>query len=137
MSTSHVSSGDILFHYGEAAFTMMILKKGKLRYFIGEQQLEVQPGTCISEGSLWTRWIHRGMLAAVEETTILVLDAEQFQSIVSTFEIATKSDPAEYAQEFVAMLNANEDDLTDLPLCKGACALQRSPSSVGGHKVKW
>lgn len=117
MVTSHVSNGDILFHYGETSSSMLMCKRGSLCYFYGENEVTVGAGMWLTEAALWTHWVHRGMLAALDDSTMFQLDADSFQNIVSTFEISTKSDPAAYARNFVAALNTcTEEDVTDLPL---------------------
>lgn len=115
MSRDSNSMGDIIFHYGEHSETMMILKVGVMKYTWGggnEKIIDV-PGFWLSEAPLWTNWIHRGILYAVEDTISFNLDAPSFHKIVSDFKLSN-FDPAHYAKEFVQTLNA-QDAVTDLP----------------------
>jgi len=65
-----------------------------------------------TEASLWTRWIHRGTLKAVSECTLLAMDADKFQRIISPF---PTHHAHLYASAFVELLNVLDNSaLTDL-----------------------
>merc|ERR1712107_282568 len=69
----------------------------------------------MAEALLWTRWMHCGTLKADVESTLLVLDAEKFQRIVSPF---PTDHCHRYASAFVERLNVSErtKTMTDLIL---------------------
>mmetsp|Transcript_19935 Transcript_19935/g.56178 ORF Transcript_19935/g.56178 Transcript_19935/m.56178 type:complete len:837 (+) Transcript_19935:198-2708(+) len=112
------SQGDVIFHHGETAIGMILVKSGVVRYSWGgskdRETQEVQEHGYISEAALWVRWVHRGVLTVAEDSIIIQVNAESFQSIVSQFE-QMSFDPSEYAAWFVDQLNASEEEVTDLP----------------------
>jgi len=121
MTTSAFSKEDVIFHFGESATRMFIVRSGSMKYAWGAASSEqLGEGRCISEAPLWTHWSHRGVLTAREDTIVFCVVAELFQAIVSRFEIAV-FDPGDYAIRFVSsMNNTPNEELTDLPLPKTA-----------------
>merc|ERR1712194_154687 len=66
----------------------------------------------LCESALWTQWTYCGTAKSDQRTRILVIDADKFQNIVSTFPTDHAST---YATVFVTELNQEDhDDLTDL-----------------------
>jgi hypothetical protein len=119
MSICSNSTGDIIFHFGEQSDKMRMLKQGELKYTwlsknLARDQL-IEVGDWISEGPLWTQWVHRGVLTAVEDSITFILDAATFHKIVLDFKLLS-FDPADYAYDFVQQLNDMEDEVSDLPL---------------------
>jgi len=115
-----VSHGDVIFNHGEIPTNpkMYFLCSGEcVCVHCHWADAYLNEGTWISEGSLWTRWKHRGMLAAVADTRLCVLDAKTFQDIVAEFDHSDGNfDPKQHAHEFVERVNRDPDNLTDLPL---------------------
>jgi len=87
------------------------------------------PGNWISEQGLWTRWSHRGILSAVEDSVVFNLDTNVFQEIVNAFEQAS-FDPGQYATDFVDKMNTTEEDVTDLPLVDAASSWRGDREAV-------
>jgi len=131
MSTSAYSKDDVIFHFGETASRMLIVRSGSLTYSWGAASSEqLGEGRCIAEAPLWTHWSHRGVLTAREDTIVFCVIAELFQAIVSRFEIAV-FDPGDYANRFVRSLNSTPtEELTDLPLPKTAARRLRGRSGL-------
>jgi hypothetical protein len=118
LSTTTNHHGDIIFHFGESCDRMRMLKSGQLKYTWPRKDenetVNIEEGTWISEGPLWTEWVHRGVLTAADDSVIFNLTAEIFHKIVADFKLLC-FDPSDYAQEFVERLNEAEE-VTDLPL---------------------
>lgn len=118
VSINLVSAGDIIFNPGEALVRpkMFFVNNGLLQYtsFSGRRFL-ISDGQWLSEQTLWTDWVHRGTLRALEDSRLRVLDASEFQVIVSQFQHVDTFDPRVYAQDFVAQLNNMPGEITDLP----------------------
>merc|ERR1712228_279933 len=74
---------------------------------------DLTQGQWISEPVLWTHWMHRGMLRAVSDSRLCLLDAHKFQDVVSTFD-HDEFNPKVYASGFVDGLNSTKDMLTDI-----------------------
>eukprot|EP00416_Gambierdiscus_australes_P007984 CAMPEP_0171144906 /NCGR_PEP_ID=MMETSP0766_2-20121228/146727_1 /TAXON_ID=439317 /ORGANISM="Gambierdiscus australes, Strain CAWD 149" /LENGTH=571 /DNA_ID=CAMNT_0011608787 /DNA_START=103 /DNA_END=1819 /DNA_ORIENTATION=- len=134
VTVSANSTGDVIFHLGEASSGMAIVKSGRLRYAWGSIKAPtltfVEEGAYIAEAALWVHWVHRGSLTVVEDSIVFHVAAESFQAIVSQFE-QTSFDPSEYAEWFVAVMNTSKEELTDLPLDKAkekalSASLQKS-----------
>merc|ERR1711972_1253157 len=95
---------------------MYFVLLGNLQY-IGEDEEAniIVPGNWTSEGTLWTKWTHRGFLTATDNCRLSYLDAESFHEIVTTFEHPPNCDPSLYAAHFVNTLNEmEEDEITDI-----------------------
>jgi hypothetical protein len=113
-----MSSGDIVFSAGEKSSTprMFIVTKGRLQYTgtQGTAQL-VTPhgGMVIAEAALWTSWMHRGILVAIGESSLMALDADKFKTIVTQFE-HSGLDPIQYALRFLEQLNDLGDYASDI-----------------------
>lgn len=120
-SMSSVSSGDVIFNAGEipAKPKMYFVTRGTLQYeSMSGMDYPVAEGTYLSEATLWTPWMHRGMLTASSDCRLCILDAKKFQEIAGSFHhsmVDPEIDPRAYAAEFVAHLNSTEEELTDLP----------------------
>mmetsp|Transcript_118053 Transcript_118053/g.220636 ORF Transcript_118053/g.220636 Transcript_118053/m.220636 type:complete len:914 (+) Transcript_118053:152-2893(+) len=123
---SSVSFGDVIFNAGEipAKPKMYFVTNGVLQYeSMSGEETEVAEGTYIAEATLWTQWMHRGMLTASTDARLCVLDSKKFQEIAGSFHhsmVDPEMDPRAYAAEFVSALNEAKDDdeLTDLPRMK-------------------
>jgi len=121
MSMTTDSSGDVLFHPGEVAERMIIVNNGTLEYNFCEpgtagktSTTKVGPNQWLSEMALWTNWAHRGLLTAVEDSLLFLLDAKKFQAIVGHFE-HVGFNPQDYAVKFVELMNNSATEVTDLP----------------------
>lgn len=112
-----LSRGDVLFSESEITVNrrMFFVCDGKFMYLQDvkkEGGTEVVQGCWLSEAVLWTAWTHRGTLQAVNEGSLLALNAEEFAGIVSTFPTVHVFN---YAAKFVQGLNDSScDDLTDI-----------------------
>lgn len=114
----HLHTGDQLFTAGEASKypKMFFLMTGALVYRTpGTWATEVVlgAGAWATEANLWVHWVHVGELAALKDATILALDSETFQQIVSKF-VAQTSFVVAYAKSFVAYLNHRKTVPSDL-----------------------
>lgn len=115
MSTLLLATGDIVFSKGELPREpkMFIMSRGQLEYAgAGELQLVVEK-TIVAEAALWTVWRHQGVLTALSDVKLFMLDARTFQEIGERFKELGTFDCRLYAQDFVAMLN-KADPPTDL-----------------------
>jgi len=116
MSTNTYSRDDVIFHFGEASSKMQIVRSGLLTYSWAASSEQLSEGRWLSEAALWTDWVHRGVLTAIEDSIVFAVNAQMFQNIVGMFELSV-FDPCDYACRFVrALNNASAEDLTDLPL---------------------
>jgi len=117
MSTSPITSGDIIFQPGEKPQNpqMWVLVEGLLTYVNSRNsEEEVTPGYWACEAVLWTDWITCGTLTAKTDSRLYTIDARQFQSIALQFNHSVFS-PLEYASRYVERLNNGEVELSDLP----------------------
>jgi len=113
--------GDMVFTEGEIPpipHMYFVMSGGKLTYHTMSNQPAntsvVHLGDWACEAILFTPWIHCGTLRVKADCTMLVLDAEVFQSIVSRSEIQGLPVYA-YGTRFVSWLNSlTEEELTDL-----------------------
>merc|ERR1712232_890056 len=100
MSTRAYSLGDVIFHFGESAESMIFVKTGLAKYTWGDENTQtLTKGEWISEAPLWTEWAHRGILYAVDDCVMILLNAAAFLHTVSQFEMADFT-PGEYATNF-------------------------------------
>merc|ERR1711920_288474 len=112
-----VSDGDVLFSAGEipAQPKMYFACRGYLSYTTNGADVSVlKDGGYISEGVLWTPWMHQGVLTAVGNARLCILDSLKFQNISGQFEHPAHFDPRAYAKHFVRALNAAEGEITDM-----------------------
>jgi len=125
----YLSPGDCLFVSGESPNEpqMYFLTRGTMVYTsISPEQEDIgakptketlAAGQWVAEPVLWCTWMHRGMLRATSECTLLALDARCFQTIVSQYH-TQNFHPSDYAAEFVKHLNmigmAEDGVLSDL-----------------------
>jgi hypothetical protein len=130
MSMTQYSKGDMIFHVGQTAAAMMILKSGTLRYrwipvdhtTLGHDAQRkdefLVSGQWVAEAALWAaHWAHKGELRAMEHSCVCDISSSQLAKIIKEFELVTEQDPADYAQEFVDEVNAlHDEDLSDLPV---------------------
>jgi len=115
---SQMSAGDVIFSTGEIPARPMfyIIDDGSLEYVsLTGEQTSLAKDDFISEQNLWVPWTHRGELNVLMETRLCMLDAKEFQNIVSQFE-HPDFDPATYAADFVTRLNETTKELTDMGL---------------------
>jgi hypothetical protein len=121
MSTLLVSHGDIIFTVGEIPVNpqMYIVCNGIMEYVPAAGAVtEVSSEQWLSEGALWTHWMHRGVLKGTTDGRLCVLDAKLFAGIVSMFDDQAV-DPKDYAVHYVDQLNEAEKEglaITDLPM---------------------
>lgn len=116
MSMLHLAEGDVVFGKGEVPTEpkMYFVVKGALEYLGGwYEAVPVLERQWISEAALWTRWQHRGTLAATGDAKIAVLDASSFQEIVVRFKASGGVDLKLYAADFVDFMNT-ADEVSDL-----------------------
>jgi len=100
---SAVSPGDLVFNNGEmpSAPKMYFIVSGGLQYTTASGSVhDVASGDWLSEGTLWTPWMHRGDLEALRESRLCTIDAKNFQELVCQFEHAG-FDPKDHAAHFV------------------------------------
>lgn len=113
------SPGDVIFDTGEnpKTPTMYFVIQGELEYAHVSglrSSATVTHGEWLSEAVLWTSWTHRGCLTATTDCLLTLVDAQQFQDIVSQFEHGDFN-PADYAHDFVTRLNREHpNDISDL-----------------------
>mmetsp|Transcript_28758 Transcript_28758/g.52549 ORF Transcript_28758/g.52549 Transcript_28758/m.52549 type:complete len:315 (-) Transcript_28758:232-1176(-) len=115
-----VSSGDVIFSAGESPPhpKMYFVVHGSLTYYpfdgVSSGFQELRGGHWVAEATLWTEWIHHGLLKAATECRLCVLDAKRFQNIVIQFE-HSDFNPKSYATDFIHSLN-DAEEVNDLPL---------------------
>eukprot|EP00929_Paragymnodinium_shiwhaense_P020361 TRINITY_DN13600_c0_g1_i1.p1 TRINITY_DN13600_c0_g1~~TRINITY_DN13600_c0_g1_i1.p1 ORF type:complete len:913 (+),score=227.83 TRINITY_DN13600_c0_g1_i1:133-2871(+) len=118
MSVASVSEGDVIFHAGETPLIPRMIfattegGSSILQYTTATEKIVISESEWVSEATLWTTWVHRGTMMSIKDNRLYLLDAKEFQRVVTQFEIAG-FDPRLYAQEFVSMLNST-DCVTDL-----------------------
>lgn len=89
------------------------MKDDDVRVIKDDETISIQ---WISEATLWTRWMHRGALQAVDDCRLCILDSTTFQDIVTEFD-HPEFNPKMYAFQFVEMLNdMGLEHITDLPM---------------------
>lgn len=99
--------GEVLFQAGDVPnrAKMFFITSGILQYkregSIGI--VNVNSDGWLSEGALWTRWVHRGVVMALTDARLLALSSQKFQEVVSNF--PTDNVPL-YAAQFVDQLNS-------------------------------
>lgn len=110
------SAGDVIFNLGEnpSQPQMYFVVRGTLQYVshCGEVT-DIGAGQWVAEASLWTRWIHMGVLTATSDCRLCRLDSLAFQDIVGHFEHVDFC-PAQYAREFLYHLNHTDVEISDL-----------------------
>merc|ERR1711977_274152 len=89
ISWKKLARGDSLFQPGELATHMYFVTVGRLHYVKVDSKLEekeewVDKGEdWIAEPVLWTaEWVHLGVLTAVTECELLLIDASSFGEVV-------------------------------------------------------
>lgn len=116
MSQLLVSAGDVVFMPGEVPSPpqMFIVCSGELSYHTMSGAISyVEVGHWISEATLWTPWIHQGMLKVSSDCRLCRLDATKFLEFTARFD--PDFDIRKYARAFVTAMNNGEMDLSDLP----------------------
>lgn len=114
---SLVSSGDVIFSTGEipAEPKMYVVCSGTLQYTHDDGMIStVEKGRFLAEATLWTKWMHRGVLTATSDCRLCTLDATKFQVISGQFS-QSYFNPKIYAAAFVDALN-QQGTYSDLPL---------------------
>merc|ERR1719393_983832 len=97
-----VSSGE--FHYcaDEAVLASTSRNTDRLAYSCGTDL--IKPGHFLCEAVLWTRWNHQGELTAMQDSSVMAIDALSFGAVIVQHSapcvIMTK-----YAQHFIYHLN--------------------------------
>merc|ERR1719265_931650 len=107
MSTLLIATGDVIFNAGEIAGKpkMYIVCSGLLEYIpYNGSIMQVHSEMWLSEGAIWTKWMHRGVLKTVVEGRLCLLSASLFQDIVGCFDHA-EFDPRRYAAFYIDHLN--------------------------------
>lgn len=112
--------GDLLFSEGEIPPIphMYMCFSGRLFYHRLSDQTGLADSLLVGEWAcesvLWTPWVHCGTMRAKADCTLIVLDAEAFQTTVARSE--SQGVPVYlYGRAFVDWLNTvDEDQLTDL-----------------------
>eukprot|EP00928_Gymnodinium_smaydae_P008467 TRINITY_DN13083_c0_g8_i1.p1 TRINITY_DN13083_c0_g8~~TRINITY_DN13083_c0_g8_i1.p1 ORF type:complete len:720 (+),score=148.81 TRINITY_DN13083_c0_g8_i1:273-2432(+) len=130
---------DISFYEGESAKNMLVVQAGRLTYCCsntlsvskttdnktvseGHAVIPVDHGSWICEMVLWTEWVHRGQLRALEECELIKVEADQFSQVVRQ-EPSVLEFIREHAMWFMAWLQDNKTGVSDLDSpCLGAGA---------------
>merc|ERR1712176_1323375 len=136
-STWKVSLGDIIFNCGEVPSPpqMYVVVSGALRYtLIDGHGATVLEGQWVSEATLWTRWVHCGMLTAACDCRLYSINADEFQGISVQFQ-HSGFQPSDYAADFVKALDQCEVP-SDLPIGmeEKIRNSDRSPHGTESHK---
>jgi len=121
MSQLLVSAGDVVFMPGEVPHPpqMFIVCSGELSYhYMSGSLAYVEAGQWLAEGTLWTNWIHQGMLKAASDCRLVRLDASKFVSLTENFDV--DFDIRSYAKSFVKSMNCGLLDVSDLPFTEDA-----------------
>merc|ERR1711862_390743 len=93
-------------------YKMGTMPKGK-NVAMQAEVSEVMPPMWLCEANIWTsNWMYLGTIQATTESRLLVLNATEFQDIVSKFHTPS-FDPTLYGEGFVKALNAS-DKLSDV-----------------------
>jgi len=127
MSLLVVSNGDVLYMLGEVPSPprMFIVCSGELSYHSSVGAIAfLEAGQWISEATLWTTWTHQGMLKAVSDCRLCVLDATKFVELTESYD--HDFDIRLYAKTFVNSMNSGEIDATDLPFYEDADELMEA-----------
>mmetsp|Transcript_14225 Transcript_14225/g.40735 ORF Transcript_14225/g.40735 Transcript_14225/m.40735 type:complete len:1022 (+) Transcript_14225:2-3067(+) len=107
--------GDLLFSDFEVPSSkrMYFIVNGGLHYSQPRRlATPASKGMWMCEAFLWTHWSHCGTARAAQTSRLLALDAEKFQTLVSTF---PTPHARHYAELFVEAMNEFEiDELSDL-----------------------
>ncbi|CAK0866886.1 unnamed protein product [Prorocentrum cordatum] len=115
-----VARGDFLFYPGEAATHLFIVVEGSSEY----SRVDVSGNVCreavknnedwIAEPVLWTKWLHRGLLTALEDGDELAIDGKKFGEL-ARLNPKAHTFASKYAHNFIKWLNDQDPrDLTDI-----------------------
>jgi len=76
-----LSQCDILFHKGEPAAEMCIVRQGKLLYRHSSEgdSVPVEAGVWICEAILWLEWSHQGDMLASTDSQLIAVDSSKFR----------------------------------------------------------
>eukprot|EP00928_Gymnodinium_smaydae_P044916 TRINITY_DN29985_c0_g1_i1.p1 TRINITY_DN29985_c0_g1~~TRINITY_DN29985_c0_g1_i1.p1 ORF type:complete len:843 (-),score=175.50 TRINITY_DN29985_c0_g1_i1:205-2691(-) len=133
LSEMCLARGDLIFSCEEQSHAMFVVGSGMLQYDLGEiddglgpmLNLEdpdgeassaqyVSDGEWVTEAVLWVSWVHVGDLEATTESSIVVINSDQFGAAMQSNTVVWSS-VQRYAASFVNFLNnVSKDDLTDL-----------------------
>ncbi|CAK0884090.1 unnamed protein product [Prorocentrum cordatum] len=115
-----VASGDYLFYPGEEATHLWIVVEGSSEYTRRDssgilcREKVNNNEDWIAEPVLWTKWVHRGLLTALEDGDVLAIDGKKFCTLVRLNPKA-HSFASKYAHNFINWLNGLDmDELTDI-----------------------
>eukprot|EP00928_Gymnodinium_smaydae_P001057 TRINITY_DN10393_c0_g1_i2.p1 TRINITY_DN10393_c0_g1~~TRINITY_DN10393_c0_g1_i2.p1 ORF type:complete len:497 (-),score=18.23 TRINITY_DN10393_c0_g1_i2:37-1305(-) len=123
-SMEFAASGSIVFEMAEVPERpqMYFVSDGSLQYSpMTEHPTTVGQGQFLSEGALWTQWMHFGALSALSDCQLVKLHTEEFCQIVHQFRVCASDnilDPGDYAIEFVKRLNTTSVEISDLDMFK-------------------
>jgi len=112
--TKELARHDILFHAGEHCHQMVFVTEGELMYLPheclkdGDSQtsFSVTHGDWAAEATLWSHWLHLGMLQAETESRLVAIDSELFGEAMQHTGHDTWLLTHAYAVTFVQQLNA-------------------------------
>eukprot|EP00747_Dinoflagellata_sp_TGD_P065499 gnl/TRDRNA2_/TRDRNA2_154385_c5_seq1.p1 gnl/TRDRNA2_/TRDRNA2_154385_c5~~gnl/TRDRNA2_/TRDRNA2_154385_c5_seq1.p1 ORF type:complete len:247 (+),score=43.89 gnl/TRDRNA2_/TRDRNA2_154385_c5_seq1:3-743(+) len=109
-----LSTDDVLFNTGEAAYTMFFILSGKLEYLKAGKSTILFAGMWVGEPLLWTPWEYRGKLRCTTESKVVALDVRVFLDIVRDNHVAGP-EAGGYAMKAVEkMREVSLEDLSDL-----------------------
>jgi hypothetical protein len=116
-----LASKDCLFHPGEAATHLYIVVEGRFTYMrfdttgVLHKEIVDKGEDWIAEPAFWTkRWVHKGLLKAIEASDNLTINAAKFGDVVKLNPQAHQF-ASGYAQNYVLWLNSQEADaLSDI-----------------------
>jgi len=116
ISRKPLAHNDVFFVPGEYATHMSVVVNGHLSYVRVDSEGHEHPEDVskgedwISEPVLWARaWVHLGLLVAVKETDLLLVDPRKFGEVISLNPVA-HSLARTYARNFLHWLNTRQRD---------------------------
>jgi len=128
---------DVAFCTGEACVNAIFVDSGLLKYSHGVDEADVcnkearvseimrktgrtefDPnilvrGQCLSEAALWTKWDHCGQLYAVQDSSLLLMDAAHFARVIEDDDLSCIR-AVEYGRKFVWKLNHEIEEWSDV-----------------------
>jgi hypothetical protein len=119
-----LDNGQELFAEGQPGRYMYFVLSGVLNYYTEQwvadtweprmesESLTVEGGQWLSEPSLWVHWKHAGQLTAVEDASLVSLESERLQQVMSC-ELQDVWEPGKYARLFMRYVEHNDICLTD------------------------
>lgn len=122
MSMLLLDSGDVLFRRGDepAEGRMYFVFSGILEYVDKyHEKHKVLEKAWLSEAALWSTWKHQGVLTAITDAKLAVLDSDGFQEVVFAYMKKSRSsgfNPKIYAQQFIDGMNTCDTEWSDLAM---------------------